>query len=265
MTRSWKYYAKLDHKKFREESGLYLVEGIRLCREAFLAGQQIEAMFTSESFFHSPSYHEFQEYIKSHHIKPHTLSDTNFKKLAKTETPQGILLVLKIPDPQQDLNDLVQKQKIILILDRIRDPGNMGTLLRTAEWFGINTIFSSPDSVDFYNPKTVRASMGAIFRMNLFEVDNLPQIIKDLKERKFFIISAMVHEGMLIEKTHPRPPVGIILGGETHGVSPQLQNLSDAKVRIFRFGETESLNVSIAGGILMHYFSNQFFKKRLRK
>ena len=259
MSKSWKEYKKLRQKKYREEQQLFLVEGIRLCREALLSGWRVEAAFISEEFNEHPVFNEFTEYFKQRKITPRILSPAHFKQLADTETPQGVLLIMPIPPEQLREKNSFRNKKFVLLLDGIHDPGNMGTLLRTADWFGVDLVLSSPDSVDFFNPKVVRASMGSIFHLPVAQSENLPKTVQTLQEHGFYIIATAVQSRQKLEKVTPHPPLGVILGSEDRGVSPRLQQMANRTVQIRKFGEAESLNVAVAGGILLYYFAGYVF------
>jgi len=264
MSKSWKEYKKLRQKKYREEWRLFIVEGIRLCREALLSDWEVKAAFLSQEFTEQPAFNEFQEYFRQRKITPRYLSPTHFKQLSDTETPQGILLVMRISEGQFAEKIRFRNKKFILLLDGIRDPGNMGTLLRTADWFGVQLVISSPDSVDFFSPKVVRASMGSIFHLPVVQSHNLSETVQMLQEHNFHITATAIQSRQKLENLTPHPPIGLILGGEAQGVSPRLQQMANSTVQIRKFGEAESLNVAVAGGILLHHFAQHVFHRRKR-
>lgn len=255
MSGTWKQYVRLKMKKHREAARLFLVEGARLCREALLSGWPVEAALVSEKFRQNPAFGEFEEYLRQQRVKPQVLAEGNLKRLCDTEHPQGIVLVMKMPEAPEAKKWARKHPDLVLLLDGIRDPGNLGTLLRTADWFGVDRIFSSADSVDFYNPKVLRASMGSFFRIPFAEVPDLAAVVAELKQRHFLIVGTTLRRAKPLESVAARPPLALILGGEAMGVSPRLQSAADLNVGIQKFGEAESLNVAVAGGIVLHYFT----------
>ncbi len=261
MSKSWKEYKKLRQKKYREEWRLFIAEGIRLCREALLSDWEVEAAFVSKEFTEQPAFNEFREYFLQRKITHRLLGSAHFQQLSDTETPQGILLVMRIPEGHSIENIRFRNKKFILLIDGIRDPGNMGTLLRTADWFGVDLVISSPDSVDFFSPKVVRASMGSIFHLPVVQSPDLPETVKLLQAHNFLIIATAVQSRKKLEEAAAHPPLGLVLGGEAQGVSPRLQQMANRTVQIRKFGEAESLNVAVAGGIVLHHFARQVFRR----
>jgi TrmH family RNA methyltransferase len=257
--KSCKDYQKLRMKKYRDEWKLFTVEGTRLCQEALHSGWPIEAAFCNESFFSSGNNETFAEQLKKIGIPVTPLKENAFRRLADTEHPQGILLLVAIPT----VNDMEQLNfsgdKLVLILDGIRDPGNMGTLIRSADWFGVNLVISSPDSVDYFNSKVVRASMGSIFHLKLSISENITETLLTLKAKKFQIISTSPDSKKSLTDIRIKSPLALILGSETAGVSHDLHKLADENVSINRYGQAESLNVSVAGGILLQSLADEIF------
>ncbi len=260
MSQSWKEYSKLARKKYRQVSGRYLVEGIRLCRDALNSDRAVEIAFISEPFSGHPDYPELEKRLLDRNIPVRFLAEANFRRLADTENPQGIVLIMPIPDPLPVTALRPAESPVILILDGIKDPGNLGTLLRTADWFGVQSVIASGDSADFYNPKVVRASMGSIFHLNLNEVRNLPHTISGLKKAGYTIVGTAGGGAAQLEDFTPPEAVALVLGNEAEGMSPVLQRLSDAVVAIKKYGAAESLNVSIAGAIVLNHLAARLMK-----
>ena len=257
--KSWKEYQKLRMKKYRDTWRLFTVEGVRLCQEALTAGWPVEAAFCSESFLSSENYEVLLKTLKKEGLSLTTLKENSFKKLAETEQPQGILLVISIPEVNNEQTLSFAGSNLILVLDGIRDPGNMGTLIRSADWFGVELIISTSDTVDYYNPKVVRASMGSIFHIKLLTAENISDIILNLKKQKFQIISTSPSSIKSIADIQVQSPVALILGGEAEGVAQDLQKIADENIAIKKYGKAESLNVSVAGGILLQTLADKIF------
>ncbi|HFE63217.1 MAG TPA: RNA methyltransferase, partial [Caldithrix sp.] len=138
----------------------------------------------------------------------------------------------------------------------------IGTILRTANWFGVDLLLVSGDSVDLFNPKVVRSSMGSLFHLQFSGTDNLAKTIKELQQRNFTVISSTPQAETSVHSLQVKPPLAFILGSEAHGVSPEIQQLATITVSIPRHGEAESLNVAVAGGILMYHFSSIIYSEK---
>jgi RNA methyltransferase, TrmH family len=257
--KSRKDYQKLHMKKYRDEWKLFSVEGARLCREALHSGWPIEAAFCNESFFSFENNEIFAEQLKNIGIQVTLLKEDAFKRLADTEHPQGILLIVAIPVVNGPTQLNFSGNKLVLILDGIRDPGNMGTLIRSADWFGVNLVISSPDSVDYFNSKVVRASMGSIFHVKLSTSENITETLLILKAQKFQIISTSLNSNKSLTDVRIQSPIALILGGETAGVSHDRLKIADENITISGYGRAESLNVSVAGGILLQSLADEIF------
>ncbi len=250
MAVSWKYYAKLRQKKYRQQEGKFLVEGVRICQEALFSDWHIEAAFVEQDFPETEHWLQFEELFKQQQIPFRVLPLAHFQRLTDTETPQGIVLALKIP--RQELSQLnLRKAGFVVILQGVRDPGNLGTIIRTADWYGVNAILLSDDCVEPYNPKVVRSTMGAIFHVPLIRLTDLRHGVAELKKHRFRIIATSVTHGKVVHRVQFKKPVALILGGEVSGVSAQLMEAADLTIRIWKYGKAESLNVAVAGGIIM--------------
>ncbi|MFZ0389912.1 MAG: RNA methyltransferase [Calditrichia bacterium] len=248
-------FQKLHHKKNRQEQGRFLVEGLRLCREALQSGWKVDAAFISESFSKTPAFSQLIPEFRYKQIIPQILSDNNLKRLADTEHPQGIVLALQIPSPPDRLPEIFFRERLLLAVQSVRDPGNLGTLLRTADWFGISCIMASRDTADFFNSKVLRASMGGFLRLHLFTSDDLITDLQKFKKRGFSILGSTVQNGEPLNAFPFHPPAVLLLGGEAEGLTPDVQALLDTRLTIPGGKAAESLNVSIAGSILLYHLT----------
>jgi TrmH family RNA methyltransferase len=261
LKKGWQNYIHLLTKRGRSKERKFIVEGVRLCEEALLSDWKIETVFINEDFQSDSNWADFNRKLVNKKIPFTVLKKSNFKKLADTEHTQGIAFIVNIPDIKID--DLPLNQfDLLVILDGIRDPGNIGTIIRSADWFGANAVVLSEDCVNPYNPKVVRSTMGSIFNVPVLEIKERKQFLAKLKKKNFFIIATSVSAKMDLEKIRVKKPVALILGGEVQGISPDLQRRADALVKIHKFGKAESLNVAQAGAVTLHYISNQLFNKR---
>jgi len=226
----------LQHKKDRLEHGLFLVEGYKSVIEFINSPYQIEAIYHSASF--DPKVLKLSQKINLYNI-----SVTDIQKISSLKTPQEISALVKIPK-WLPLNNAQLKQKFSLVLDGIQDPGNMGTIIRTADWFGIGNIICSEDTVDTYNPKVVQASMGSLSRIRVHYA-NLAAVLPKIE---LPIFGAML-AGENIYRTNFGAGGLIVMGNEGNGLRPEIERLISKAVTIPRAGSAESLNVAIAAAI----------------
>lgn len=261
MNTGWRQYLTLQKKKKRQEEGKCIIEGVRLCHEALLSDWETETAFVTEAFTQSDHWGQFQELFRLKKIPWQLLPQQHFKRLADTDTPQGVLMILKIPSyPPDQLN--FSSAGFVVLLQEIRDPGNLGTIIRTADWYGAGAVILSRDCVDPFNPKVLRGTMGSIFHLPVYSVSDLAEGICQLKEKRFQVVTSSLSGDRVLHKTQFKPPVALVLGGEAEGISADLQKLADINVRIRNYGNAESLNVAIAGGVFMDHIAAQISKSK---
>jgi TrmH family RNA methyltransferase len=237
-----KEYASLKEKKYRSSLGKIFIEGKRIVEEALKSSYFCEAIVATESFLNS---HDVG-FLSSHEI--HIVTEKEFRLLSDTQTAQGIGAVLEIPVFDDRIDTL--HADCILYFDEIRDPGNAGTMIRTAAWFGIKDIILGRDSVDVFNPKVVRSSMGSIFTMNFIEDDSFYTKLTQARKAGFVVLGAELRGENIFTYTPPEKFV-IIMGSEAEGISPALQRQIQTFVTIPKRGTGESLNVGVAASIII--------------
>ena len=176
-----------------------------------------------------------------------------FEYITEVKTPQGILAIIK---KESNENNIDYSQDIIVALDGIQDPGNLGTILRTVDSVGLNQILVSKDTADCYNPKVVRSTMGAIFRVKVIECEDLEKTLKEMKKHKYSILTTSLQTENSIYDVKYKKDV-IVIGNEANGVTEKIQNLADKKVKIPMLGKTESLNASVATGVILYEYVRQ--------
>lgn len=259
MSAGWRPYLQLHKKKKRQEERKFIIEGVRLCQEALRSGWETEIAFISEDFTRSEHWEQFAEHFRLKKIPWRALAPAQFRQLADTETPQGVLMVLRMPSylPEQ-LN--LRKASFVVLLQGVRDPGNLGAIIRTADWYGAGAVILSPDCVDPFNPKVLRGTMGSIFHLPVYSTPDLSEEIRRLKESRFRIIASSLHGKTTLQTARFRKPAALLLGGEAFGLTPDLEAQADDTVRIWKYGQAESLNVAIAGGIFMDHIAGQLSK-----
>jgi TrmH family RNA methyltransferase len=223
----------LQHKKFRREHGFFLLEGHKSLAEFINSAYQIEAIYRTPAF--DPKVLKLSQKINLCEI-----SVTELEKISSLKTPQDLVAQIRIP--QWDVLDHKQLQgKFSLVLDGIQDPGNMGTIIRIADWFGIGHIICSEDTVDVYNPKVVQACMGSLARVKVYYT-----LLTDfLATIKLPLYGALLDGEDIYDTDFGREGL-VIMGNEGKGLRPEVQKLVTKAVTIPRIGKAESLNVAIA-------------------
>ncbi|HMK25479.1 MAG TPA: RNA methyltransferase [Chitinophagaceae bacterium] len=230
----------LGQKKFRQQGRLFIAEGPKLVKELLEA----DASMVKEVF-------ALKEWIVEHEkIAGKTtvteITETELDRISQLTTPNKVLAIVRQFD--EDI-EIKTKGKIILALDGIQDPGNLGTIIRTADWFGINQIVCSPDSAEVYNPKVVQATMGSIARVKIFYTD----LQQWLGEQKDISIYATTLDGQDVSTIKKIKEGIIIFGNESKGISADILELATIKLTIPRKGKAESLNAAVAAGVVMGY------------
>ena len=232
-----KQVASLRQQKFRKESGLFVVEGRKMVEELLHSDFETEDLYATEAFLNTyPSFTDVE-----------IASEVQMEQMSGQDTPPGILAVVKIP--QQ--GEIRTTSRLVLALDGIANPGNMGTLIRTAEWFGIHDMVCSMDSVELWNPKTVQATMGSLFRVKVWKTP-LPAYLHQMRSEGKAVYGALL-EGENLFHLQARPEGILVIGSESHGIRAEVLPCITHPITIPRVGgsATESLNAAVAGAILM--------------
>ena len=231
-----KLITSLQQKKYRFAHQLFFAEGIKVIQELVESNFELVHLYTTQNDFEQVSTD-----------KRTLIAESDLKKITALATPNSCLAVFKIPAEKK-----IGESGLILALDSIRDPGNLGTILRLCDWFGIDQLICSKETVDIYNPKVVQATMGSIARVNVNYVD-LENVVSQTKLPVF----GTFMDGNNIYKTNLPQEGIIIMGNEANGISPELEKLIKNRLTIPRFGtlqKTESLNVATATAIILSEF-----------
>jgi len=249
------YIRKLKQKKFRRSEETFICEGFRLFDTARQTpGIIIREIIIGENLEGTQQERFFIEEAVNHAIPVFRVENNVLKSLSQEVTPSGILFTVKKKLlTRQDLS--ARDDVMILYLDRISDPGNLGTIIRTTAWFGFNAIVLSPGCVDPLNAKSVRASAGAVFNMDLFEDIEFNWFKLFFKNRKYQFIATTVSGGQPLEQWKMESKNIIFFGQEATGLSQEIIQAADSLLRIQRVGRVESLNLSVAAGIILHHFA----------
>ncbi|WP_066757952.1 TrmH family RNA methyltransferase [Crocinitomix algicola] len=239
-----KLVKSLQIKKYRDLNRLFVVEGVKLVDELFQ-----QSHFKIDGVFYTKDYHV----QIPNHLHSFLVSDNELARISGLKAPNKVLAVVKYP---KDLPINFDEENIILALDTINDPGNLGTIIRTADWFGIKQIIASKATVDLFNPKVIQSSMGAVYRMNYHRTD-LHETLNQLKAANYTILGAALG-GESLYQTEFNTKTVLLMGSESHGIDASLNHLINQHVQIPQFGKTESLNVAMATGIILsHYRQNK--------
>lgn len=239
-----KHINSLSQKKYRQRHESYVIEGYTLLKEALDSNVSFEYLVYTKSALEKPRYKELVDSLYDFTEKMLWASDAEIKKFSNFETSDGILGVTKMPQGQQVQGDT------ILALDAINDPGNLGTIMRTAEWFGVETIILGEGSVDPFNAKVVRSSMGSLFRINIISANNLVTVLQDLKKKKYRLVATVLDGDKTMQEIDGQKKV-IVMGSESHGISDEVRAECDDFIKIKGTGKAESLNVGVAAGIIL--------------
>ena len=235
-----KVFQSLDKKKFRQKYNLFLVEGNKIISELKNSPYKIKEIFSIE-----PSELSF---LKS---ETHLITERDLKKISFLQTPKDSVAVVEIPETK-----FLQHPKIQIILDGIQDPGNLGTIIRLCDWFGIEQIICSQDTVDLYNPKVIQSTKGSFTRVNVFYTD-----LEDFLQKSDVLNIGTDMTGENLYQYHFPERFNLILGNEGNGMRPNVEKLVSQNITIPRFGSnksTESLNVSMATGIILGQIFSKF-------
>ncbi len=243
-------FKKLNLKKFREEEGTFLIEGSLGVLEALQSDWQILSLFVTNDFLTKPTSKLFLDLAHKRNLELFEVLDVELETLTDVVTSQGIAAIASQRIHLVDQFFTTEKS-LILALDRINDPGNLGTIIRTSDWFGVDGILTSENSVDLYSPKVVRASMGSMFHLPIVNDVNLVIELPKLKQQGFTILSASVGAKTTLSQIKAGAKTVIVLGSESHGISEEILSLSDTQFSIPKYGKAESLNVAIACGVVL--------------
>lgn len=240
----------LKERKYREEKKLYFIEGLRFVEEAIKESAEIVKIYISEKFEETKGGKEILFKINDMQYDTIFLTDKLFREVSDTENPQGILATIKVKT--FELTDLSLDLGFFLILDSIQDPGNMGTIIRTADAANANGIIVLKGCVDVYNPKVLRATMGSIFHQPIYFYENAADLIARLKEKGIKVFASHLKGSSNYFEHDFRENIAFVIGNEANGINEEIALLADELVRIPMPGRAESLNASVAASLLMY-------------
>ena len=235
--------------KARRESGLFIIEGTRMAEET--PEDLLEKIYVSESFLKKEIHSPLLE-MHSYEI----VSDKVFSQLSDTVTPQGILCVVR--QPNYTLEDITRGEApLLLVLENLLDPGNLGTIVRTGEGAGVSGILLTKDAVDMYNPKVVRSTMGAIYRVPFLYLEDIETILQQLRQKNITTYAAHLEKSESYDSYDYGKGTAFIIGNEGNGLSDRALENAEKRLFIPMCGQVESLNAAVAASILMYEAARQ--------
>ncbi len=242
-----KYYSSLLNKKFRQHEKKFIVEGIKLIAEALDSGYTCEIIISLKE----STGENLLKQLDKKKIHTEIVKSADFEKLCDTKNPQEIIGVFHFKQrPAMDF----EHEKLIVALENISDPGNVGTIIRNCDWFGVKNILLSPDCAEVYNPKVIRASAGSVFHLNVFVEKDFYKVLKEQKKKGFMILCADLNGENLYTYTYNQNVI-LVLANEANGPTNNLLEICDSKITIPRKGKAESLNVASASAVILSTLS----------
>ncbi len=241
---------KLKEKKYRDQTGQYIIEGIKLVKEAIEEKANIQKIVLCEDCENDGTIEKALMYEIAKYDCIY-VSKKVFDSITDVNTPQGILAIIK--RKALDEQEISYKEDLIVVLDGIQDPGNLGTILRTVDSVGLSQIVLSEKTADPYNPKVVRSTMGAIFRLNIIQSNNIIEDLKKIKKNRFKLLATSLENSESIYNIDLNRKA-IIIGNEAKGVSKEVFDIVDEKTKIPMLGKTESLNAAVATGVILYEY-----------
>ncbi|MHB8077022.1 RNA methyltransferase [Desulfosporosinus fructosivorans] len=250
-----KYVVSLQRRKAREEARLFVVEGWRFVEEAVCRNAPIKKVFVCLER-ETIEWHPLQQKLRERGIPFEEVDERVLRKMSATEEPQGILAVVRQTTyTWKDLH--IDQNSVLLIVDGIQDPGNLGTILRTALASGVRYVCLTPGTVDLYNPKVLRSTMGAIFSLVLLPGHQPKDILDFCRDQGLSVFMGDIQGSSVYHTRLPDGPLALVVGNEGNGPSPAFRNVNVQCVTIPMSHEVESLNVAIATGILLYEIVRQ--------
>lgn len=248
--------ALFDKASLRAERGLFPIEGVRMFLEA--PQTDIEELYVSESFA-ARAAGEVKEKIEA--LKAETVADNIFAKMSDTKTPQGVLALLRMQRKSLD-EVLAEGASCFLAVESLQDPGNLGTMLRAGEGAGLSAILANRGTVDVYNPKLIRATMGSIFRIPVVYVDDFAAALLQLKQEGICLYAAALQASVPYDSIDYPEKSAFLIGNEAAGLTAETIAAADQSIHIPMLGQVESLNAAVAASILLYERARQRRKER---
>ncbi|RPI18865.1 MAG: RNA methyltransferase [Ignavibacteriae bacterium] len=249
-----KMLGSLKQKKYREQEGKFLIEGFHLVEECLSSSFYLKKIIVSNDTDEN-KLENIKKKFKNIIPEITEISPRQFKKISETENPQGIIGVVGIPSKLPNTEE--KSGNLIIALDRINDPGNLGTIIRTAYWFGADRILAGKNSADIYNSKVIRSSQGGIFHIEIQPDCTLEEELKKYRKSGFNVYLFTLDAEKYLDEIKNVDKSVLVFGNETEGISSGLFNHDYQKVKIRGFSSCESLNAAISSAIGLYHFRNK--------
>ena len=244
---------KLKEKKYRDLENAFIVEGIKLVEEAIEENATIKQIVVCEGCINDGTWNQEMRY-KIAKYECIYVTEKVFNLLSDVKTPPGILAVI---EKKSNSSKIDYSQDIIVALDGIQDPGNLGTMVRTGEGAGISGVIMNQTTVDLFNPKTIRSTMGSIYRVPFYVASDLKETISDLKKQGIKVYAAHLKGTLSYDEPDYKEPTAFMIGNEGNGLSDEIADLADTYIKIPMEGKVESLNAAISATLLMYETNRQ--------
>ena len=246
---------KLKEKKYRDEKKEYIIEGIKLIEEAITENAKIKMIIVCEECLKNEAIEQKLLYQIAKYNCIY-VNEKVFTSITDVKNPQGMLAVIEMENGEEVIN---YNDDVIFVLDGIQDPGNLGTILRTIDSAGLSQVIVSKDTVDAYNPKVVRSTMGAIFRVKVIESQDIIRTMKNIKKHKYeILVTSLEATDNIYDIDYTKKM--IVIGNEANGVSQAVLDIADEKIKIPMLGKTESLNAAVATSIIAY----EYVRKKIK-
>lgn len=248
----------LHNKKYRDETRSFFVEGSRLVNEVLESQFKLKKIVVSDKFYNNMQNADYINTFKDISCEKYIITDKLYKQLTDTTSPQGILV--EAEQKFFEYSDSIFEGSFFLILEDVQDPGNMGTIIRTADAAGVNAIFVTEGCVDIYNPKVLRASMGSVLHLPIIELSDLSELLADCKMARIKIFATNLKAKKSCYEASYENKLALIIGNEANGVCESTLNMVDETIIIPMSGRAESLNAAAAASILIY----EVFRQRIK-
>jgi RNA methyltransferase, TrmH family len=256
-----KHIRSLSQKKIRHSEQKFVVEGWRAVKEVLNSSSKVEIVGVLSRYLQDPDYRGILNQLEDHGAVIREVTEVELDALAETVHAQGIVAVF--PQKHQTLDDdVLRKATVVVIADSVSDPGNLGSIIRSCDWFNVDVLILGKGCVELYNEKVVRSTVGSIFHLPIVEGSELPSVVRSLKQNGFSVAALSGDGKRSYDELPSSRKVAIILGSEAHGLSGEVRAFADDVVRIPKYGKAESLNVGVACGIVLAHIRSLQDKKK---
>lgn len=254
-----KHIKQLSRRKYRDKHKEYMIEGVRILCDALENKQKIKYAVFCDALYRAADGENLLNQLAEQGVKVYRTTEKLYGEIAETESPQGIMAIL--PRKEIGLEQLTKKKgSFFIVIDQVQDPGNLGTIIRTADSAGVDAILLTKGCVDLYNPKTIRATMGSIFHLPILMLEDSQEGISFLKNNQIKILTTSLNAVSYHYEIDYQQNVAIVVGNEANGVSYTWMDSADVLIKIPIQGKAESLNVSVAASIVLYEAVRQRMK-----